>query len=288
MESDSHTSIWKRLAHLFGQKNEENLEHAIIEAHKDGELKFEEGRMLLSILNLGDVQVEDIMTPRSDIDFLPVETPILLAAKLIAETGHSRIPVYKESRDNIVGMIFAKDLLLHLIDPQMEQTVESIMRMSFFVPETKAASELLQEFRARKSHIAIVVDEYGGTSGLVTIEDLLEVIVGEIEDEHDAPREEDTLRISATEYELSGRVSLEDLEEEGIILNSEEVDTLGGYLSLMAGHVPQEGEVFVFDNWSFKVIEADVKQLLRVSATYLSPENQEVASENRIDNNVSV
>lgn len=150
--------------------------------------------------------------------------------------------------------------------------VDRIMRPPFFVPETKISSELLQEFRARKNHLAIVVDEYGGTSGLVSIEDLLEVIVGDIEDEHDAPREEDFRQVAESEYEISGRAYLEDLEPLGIMLESDEVDTLGGYLSLDAGHVPQQGEEFDLAGWRFIVTDADAKQIHKVHARRLTPE----------------
>ena len=140
------------------------------------------------------------------------------------------------------------------------------MRQPFFVPETKIVSELLQEFRARKNHIAIAVDEYGGTSGLATIEDILEEIVGDIEDEHDAPKEEEIHALGDSRYELSGRVYLEDLNELGINLESDEVDTVGGYLCLEAGHVPEAGEKFVVEGWEFTIKEADLKQIRRVLA----------------------
>jgi magnesium and cobalt transporter len=144
------------------------------------------------------------------------------------------------------------------------------MRSPFFVPETKLVVELLQEFRSRKNHLAIVVDEYGGTSGLVTIEDVLEEIVGEIEDEHDAPREEDIRETAPGHLVLSGRALLEDLREYGIHIPDDDVDTVGGYLSLQAGHVPARGEEFAADGWLFTVDEADMKQILRVSATMLT------------------
>jgi magnesium and cobalt transporter len=124
--------------------------------------------------------------------------------------------------------------------------------------------ELLQEFRSRKQHIAVALDEYGGTSGLVTIEDVLEEIVGDIEDEHDAPQEEHIRICGEKHFELSGRAYLEDLTELGIELSSDEVDTIGGYLSLTAGHVPVTGEVFILNGWEFKVLEADAKAIRRI------------------------
>lgn len=261
-------TMWSRLRNIFGHRSRgEDLEQAILEARDDGDLEAQEGSMILSILQLDNMQVQDIMTPRTDFDCLPRGTTILETARCIVETGHSRLPVYADTRDNIVGIIYAKDLLSVLSDPSRhEDAVDSIMREPFFVPETKEVCDLLQEFRTRKNHIAIAVDEYGGTSGLVTIEDVIEVIVGDIEDEHDAPKEEDVHPLGDGRFILSGRAWLEDLEELGICLETDEVDTIGGYLCLEAGHVPQEGETFVCNRWRFTVQEADAKQIRRVLA----------------------
>jgi magnesium and cobalt transporter len=233
-----------------------------MEAREDGELEAEEGSMLLSILRLDELQVQDIMTPRTDMDCAESGTPLVEVAGLIISSGHSRIPIYQETRDNIVGIAYAKDLLPYLLDPAKHQSpIDTLMRPPFFVPETKIASDLLQEFRTRKTHLAIALDEYGGTSGLATIENILEEIVGDIEDEHDAPREDDIRVLDSERYMLSGRALLEDLEELGIILNSDEVDTIGGYLSQLAGHVPQQGESFTLAGRMFTVMEADAKQI---------------------------
>ncbi len=273
MDGDSQRSIWSKISHIFGGKSEDNLEQVIIEAREDGDVEAVESSMLLSVLSLGETQVQDIMTPRTDIACLPHGATIQEAAQSILEHGHSRIPVYKETRDNIIGIIYAKDLLTYLIDNTKsvsEDHVDVIMREPYFIPETKSSAELLQEFRARKNHIAIVVDEYGGTSGLITIEDLLEIIVGDIEDEYDAPREEDVQKINDDEYIFHGRTYLEDINEIGIAIESEEVDTIGGYLSLQAGHVPLVNERFEIAGWEFIVTEADTKQIHKISAQKLS------------------
>ena len=268
MDGESHSSLWSKLGSLFsGKSSEDHLEQAIREAREDGELKAEESSMLLSILSLDELQVQDIMTPRIDIEALPSGTPILEAAGAIVETGYTRLPIFKETRDNIIGVVHAKDLLGSLTHPEERNApVDSIMSQPFFVPETKIASELLQEFRTRKNHLAIVVDEYGGTSGLATIEDLLEVIVGDIDDEHDAPEEEDIRPLDDGSFELSGRAYLDELADMGIQLESDEVDTIGGYLSVDAGHVPQKGEEFHIAGWLFLITEADAKQIHTVLA----------------------
>ncbi len=273
MDEESHSTLWTRLSSLFSGKGEDHLEQAILEARADGELKAEEGSMLLSVLSMNELQAQDIMTPRTDIDCIPSGSTILETAKAIVDTGHSRLPVYQDTKDNIIGIVYAKDLLRSLVDPaHHDGPVDPLMREPFFVPETKLSSELLQEFRTRKNHLAIVVDEYGGTSGIATIEDLLEIIVGDIEDEHDAPKEEDIQTLGANHYLLSGRAYLEDLEALGIKLTSEEVDTIGGYLCLNAGHVPCTGETFTLGGWTFTVTEADAKQIRKIDAAVAAPE----------------
>ncbi len=268
MDRSSDGTVWSHIWKFFGRRNRgDDLEQAVLEARDDGELEAAEGSMILSILRLDDLQVHDVMTPRTDFDCLPSGSTIRDTARCIVETGHSRVPIYAETRDNIVGIAYAKDLLAILGDPQKHDTpINEIMRPPFFVPETKMVIELLQEFRTRKNHIAIAVDEYGGTSGLVTIEDVIEEIVGDIEDEHDTPKEIDIQDLGNRRYSLSGRAWLEDLEPLGIYLETDEVDTIGGYLCLEAGHVPQVGESFVCNEWRFTIEVADVKQIRQVLA----------------------
>lgn len=268
--TEGHSTIWSRLSKLFGHDDEESLEKAILEARAEGEVEPDEESMLLGILRFNDLQVQDTMTPRTDIDCVPDDMPLPDVARIIVRSGHSRIPVYHETRDNIVGIVHAKDVLHSLLDAHNQNAqaadppAAAVMREPFFVPETKSIRTLLQEFRARKQHIAIALDEYGGTSGLITIEDVLEEIVGDIEDEHDAPRQEDIRPLGDGAYELTGRALLEDLEDTGINLDSDEVDTVGGYLSMEAGHVPAPGESFTLDGWTFTVLEADKKLILRL------------------------
>ncbi|WP_374291121.1 hemolysin family protein [Desulfovibrio desulfuricans] len=277
--TEGHSTIWSRLSRLFGHDDQESLEKAILEARADGEVEPYEESMLLGILRFNDLQVQDTMIPRTDIDCVPDDMPLQEVARIIVRSGHSRIPVYKDTRDNIVGILHAKDVLSSLLD-QGEQIppVFKVMREPFFVPETKSIRTLLQEFRARKQHIAIALDEYGGTSGLITIEDVLEEIVGDIEDEHDAPRQEDIRPLGENVYELTGRALLEDLEDLGVELDSDEVDTIGGYLSMEAGHVPGPGERFTLRGWVFTVLEADRKLIIRLRmepADHAVPEPEE-------------
>ena len=282
MDEGSGNSLWSRLAKLFGCGNDdESLEKAILEARADGEVAADEESMLLSILRIDDLQVQDVMTPRTDIDCVPATTSLVETAQCIVNSGHSRIPVFQDTRDNIIGIVHAKDLLRDLINPREVHTVvDVLMRKPFFVPETKGIRELLQEFRTKKQHIAIAIDEYGGTSGLITIEDVLEEIVGDIEDEHDISKEQDIIVLSDNpdkpHLELSGRAYLEDLEDYGINLTSEEVDTIGGYLSLQAGHVPIIGEVFHIDGWTFTIKDANVKLITSILVEKSPTETSEI------------
>lgn len=277
--TEGHSTIWSRLSRLFGHDDQESLEKAILEARAEGEVEPYEESMLLGILRFNDLQVQDTMIPRTDIDCVPDDMPLQEVARIIVRSGHSRIPVYKDTRDNIVGILHAKDVLSSLLEQaDDEPSVPTVMREPFFVPETKSIRTLLQEFRARKQHIAIALDEYGGTSGLITIEDVLEEIVGDIEDEHDAPRQEDIRPLGENVYELTGRALLEDLEDLGVDLDSDEVDTIGGYLSMEAGHVPGPGERFTLRGWTFTVLEADRKLIIRLRmepADHAAPANEE-------------
>lgn len=259
-------SLWHRLTKLFHGNNVDAVEQAIRDASKEGELDKEEGSMLLSVLTLDELQVQDIMTPRTDIACASDQESIKQLAETIISTGHSRIPIYSGNKDNIVGIVYAKDLLEHMLDSaEQGRPAISIIRDPFFVPETKNVFDLLQEFRARKLHLAVILDEYGGTAGLVTIEDVLEQIVGDIEDEHDAPRQEEIAPQPDGSYLIAGRADLEDLKESlPISIVCEEVDTLGGYLTHLAGRVPKPGEEFVLEGALFRVVDSDVKQIHRI------------------------
>ena len=239
------------------------MEQAIRDASEEGELDKEEGSMLLSVLTLDELQVQDIMTPRTDIACASDEESIRDVAELIISTGHSRIPIYSGNRDNIIGILHAKDLLEHLLDVnERDKPAAGMMREPFFVPETKNVLDLLQEFRSKKQHLAVILDEYGGTAGLVSIEDVLEQIVGDIEDEHDAPRKEEISHQEDGSYLIAGRAFLEDLSEAlPISISSEEVDTIGGYLTHRAGRVPEKGEQFTVAGATFIIEDSDVKQI---------------------------
>ena len=265
MAGDGDSKRWTRFFKFFQNHDNDPVEQAIIEAREEGELEPGEGSMLLSILRLDDLQVQDIMVTRTDMACAPADSTIAQVVDIIIESGHSRIPIYSEDRDNIIGVAHAKDLLRYWHNEEKNSlAVTEVMRPTYLVPETKKVKELLQDFRTGKNHLAIAIDEYGGTSGLATIEDIIEVIVGDIEDEHDAPKEEDIQELEGGVLLVSGRTPLEDLQPQGLELTSDEVETLGGYLSQLAGYVPVKGETFTLQNRIFEIADADAKQVRQV------------------------
>ena len=265
MAGDADSKRWTRFFKFFQNQDNDPVEQAILEASEEGELEPGEGSMLLSILRLDDLQVQDIMVTRTDIACAPTDSTISQVVDIIIDSGHSRIPIYNEDRDNIVGIAYAKDLLGYWHTPEKDSlSVAEVMRPAYLVPETKKVKELLQDFRTGKNHLAIAIDEYGGTSGLATIEDIIEVIVGDIEDEHDSPKEEDILPLEDGSLLVSGRTPLEDLLPHGIELTSEEVETVGGYLCQLAGYVPTKGESFTLQDRIFEVTDADAKQVRQI------------------------
>ncbi len=263
MDDGPGSSIWHRLRRVFHNNAPDTVEQAIREASEEGELDQTEGSMLLSVLKLDELQVQDIMTPRTDIACAAYDAPVKDVAEVIIASGHSRIPIYKETRDNIIGIVYAKDILRYSLDADYHtESIISTMREPYFIPETKKALDLLHEFRLRKTHLAVVLDEYGGTAGLVSIEDVIELIVGDIEDEHDAPREEEITVLEGGGYLIAGRAYLEDIAKKtSLELVSEEVDTLGGYLSHLAGRVPKAGEIFTLAGMLWHVQKADAKRV---------------------------
>lgn len=263
MDESSEHGLWPFFSKIFGGRPDQPIEDAIREAQEDGELKAEEMVMLLNVLRLGRKRVQDIIVPRLDIVCAEVDDDLEDVARLLIESGHSRLPIFRNNKDTIIGIVHAKDLLEALLERNNgTPNVSQVMRETFFIPETKNVRDLLQEFKTRKIHLAIALDEYGGTSGLVTFEDVLEEIVGEIEDEYDTPRPADIRVLENKDVLVSGRTPLLDLEEHlELKLDSEQVETVGGYLCELAGRVPSVGENFSLAGHRFTVKEADAKQI---------------------------
>lgn len=208
---------------------------------KEGVIEKEEKEMIKGVFEVGDMVAKEVMIPRVDMVCIEVNSSIDEALKLIRETGFSRIPVYEENRDNIVGILYAKDLIRH-IDKKVKFKIRDIMRPPFFIPETKSLRELLREMQKRKLHMAIVVDEYGGTAGLVTLEDIIEEIVGEIMDEIDE-EEKIIKKVAENEWLVNARARIEEVNEAlGLEIPEEEFETIGGLVFNKLGKIPRVGD----------------------------------------------
>ena len=207
--------------------------------------------MVKGIISLSESNVKEIMVPRIDVVSISLDTPVPEIVTIISDCGHSRFPVYHDTVDNIVGMLYAKDLLHYMVKEESEIDLEKLIRPAYFVPESKKLDSLLMEFQRRRVHIAVVVDEYGGTSGIVCLEDIIEEIVGEIQDEFDNETEE-LLKISEGVYLCDARVNLEWLNEQlGIELPSDDFDTLGGLVFHLFGKIPVRYEKMSYRNIDF-------------------------------------
>jgi CBS domain containing-hemolysin-like protein len=242
---------------------EEEVQAYIDVGREEGILEKEEEKLLLSIVDFGDTRVREVMTPRTDIAYMDVASSLTVLADLFVETKYSRIPVVRGSIDRVVGIVHVKDLL-ESIRKGSSGRIADLVREAYFVPETKKVSELLREFQRRHLYMAIVVDEYGGVSGLVTVEDLLEEIVGEISDEHEDEREMVT-PAGDQKYSVSGKANIalvRELFDRGP--EEEEYSTLGGFLAARLGHIPRPGETHSEADLLFTVEEADRRRVHRV------------------------
>jgi CBS domain containing-hemolysin-like protein len=262
-------SLWAKLKAILIPPDtnlRESLEDVLEEeAGNDESLTGEELHMLRNLLGFKDVRVEDVMVPRADITAVDEKTSLEDLGGLFTESGHSRLPVYKQSLDYPIGMVHIKDLVVMLAGKAPKVPLKALIRDILFAPPSMPALDLLLRMQASRSHMALVVDEYGGTDGLVTIEDLIEEIVGEIEDEYDDQDGPQILTRSGDILEAQARLPIDQLEEKlGITLvdEDEDIDTLGGLVFTLAGRVPQRGEMIIHKNGiEFEVRDADPRRI---------------------------
>jgi putative hemolysin len=236
---------------------------AAVEQQEEGVISQEESRELLqSIVDFTETVVREVMTPRPDIVAVRADTTLQDLRTLFREEQYSRMPVYRENLDNIVGVVFVKDLVA--LPPTAEPPITTLMRAGYFVPESKRVSELLKEMQRRQAQMAIVVDEYGGTAGLVTVEDLLEEIVGEIRDEYDVESETVVEETDGT-FVFSGKVSVDEVMDRlGVEIEREGFETVGGYLLSHLGRMPYVGERFDVDGLDVEVLEVERRRITKV------------------------
>ena len=267
-------SFWRNL--IGGRNGADNLRDTIEELieleDEGGGANAEELTLFRNVLSVRDVTVDDVMVPRADVKAVDVETTIADVAKVMSACGHSRLPVYRERLDDVIGMVHIKDLLACWEEDQATG-ITKIVRKPLFVAPSMPVLELLLQMRVQRLHMALVVDEFRGIDGLVTIEDLVEEIIGEIEDEHDEDTGPGLVRKGADVIDVDARLRIEDFEHEaGPILTEDErgedVDTMGGLVFYLAGRVPGRGEVIGHESGiEFEILEADPRRIRRIRAS---------------------
>ena len=276
-DDDGGSSLWRGMrALIFGDESEptlrDEIEDAIDEAEESrpvaGDLSPAERQMLRNLLHFGERTAGEICVTRGDIIAVPETIGFEDLVRAFADAEHSRLPVYAESLDEVIGMVHIKDVFTASIDPTRDREITSLMRSPLFVPESMGAIELLARMRAERVHLAIVVDEFGGTEGLVTIEDVVEEIVGEIEDEHDIEEVGLLTMLDDGLWEADARLELHDLQEavdRRLTADEDDVDTVGGLTFLLAGRILQPGEsVSHPSGWRLEAIDADGRRIKRV------------------------
>ena len=291
-EADEGGRIWRGLrALLFGDTEEPSLREQIEDAideheheeereqnsssitrtskNKAADLSPLERQMLRNLLHFGEMTADDVAVPRADIIGISEDASFKQLVELFVEAGHSRLPVYRDNMDEIVGMIHIRDAFSILASgDNPPATLESLIRQPRYVPVSMGVLDLLAEMRSTRTHLAIVIDEYSGTEGLVTIEDLVEEIVGDIEDEHDDEPEALFVPLGDGLWDADARAELEDVAETisaDLAEVHEDVDTLGGLAFVLAGHVPEPGEILVHDSgWRLEVTEGDERRVTRI------------------------
>ena len=258
---------------------EEQIRSAVSESEMDGEILEEEKEMFDSIFDFIETDVAEIMTPRTDMVCIEVSAGVPEALELTLEKGFSRLPVYEENRDNIVGLLYIKDLLKYWgKEEASEISLREVLRKPLYVPETKQILELLHEMQEQRMHMAIVLDEYGGTSGLVTVEDIVEEVVGEIQDEYDRVVEVPLRPIDPHTIEVDAKIHIEDVNEalDIDLPEDDDYDTIGGFLFSQMGKIPAPGETFTSKGVEFTILDADERRIKSLRLTLRqSPEGED-------------
>ena len=257
----------------------DEIEQFVKIGEESGALEASERRMIDGIIDFDETRVHEIMIPRTDMIALEAEDTLAEAVKIFIDEGHSRLPVYEESPDNIIGILYVKDTLKNLLDADLTCEVRNLLRKPIFVPETIRTAELLENMRREHIHIAIIVDEYGGVAGLVTMEDILEQIVGEIQDEYDQEAPE-IQKLEDGSYLVQGGISLENLSEAlGSEFESDDAESLGGLVLTLSGSFPEAGEIFEYGGWKIKVEALEDHRITLLNLSKIEHENENETEE---------
>ncbi|MGJ8620364.1 MAG: HlyC/CorC family transporter [Methylophilaceae bacterium] len=273
MASDSEKpSLLERLSHLLLREPEdrEQLVELLHSAYENHLMDSDSLAMIEGVLQVSEMQVRDIMIPRSQMDVIDITDPPETFIPSVIETAHSRFPVIEDDKNDVIGILLAKDLLRYYAGEDFE--VRDMLRPAVFIPMSKRLNVLLKEFRSTRNHIAIVVDEYGGVAGMVTIEDVLEQIVGDIEDEYDYDEDEDNIIKNADgSYRVKALTEIDDFNEiVGTQFSNEEFSTIGGLIVNKFGHLPKRGDHITIENLNIKVVRADSRRLHSIAIEVLT------------------
>ncbi len=266
-EEGEQRSWWERLSlALSGEpKSREDLLHILREARRNGLLDADALSMIEGALKVSELQVRQVMIPRAQMVAVPLQASLAEILRIIVESGHSRFPVTGEDKDEIEGILLAKDLLKYFISQSENFDIQQYIRPAVFIPESKRVNVLLKEFRTKRNHMAIVLDEYGGVAGLVTIEDLLEEIVGDIDDEYDEAEDPFILEVKPGVFRINALTTIEDFNEHfNSRFDEEEADTIGGLIISELGRLPEAGETVTVGNYDFQITKTDNRRLQTV------------------------
>jgi magnesium and cobalt transporter len=289
--SEKERGVFERLLGLFQGEHEvppteEELFEIINASGETGVITDDTHEMLSSVIQLKETQVQEVMVPRTEFSAIAADSKIKAAITIITDKGFSRYPIFHDNLDQVIGILHAKDILKHIDKDLDKLNLREIMRPVYFVPETKKVSELLHEFRTKGIHIAIAVDEYGGTSGLVTISDLVEEIIGKIYEENLPVEKSENLieKIADGVYLVNGKTEIEEIEEIFAIEieHRGKFESVGGLAVFLSGRIPQIGESFVYNNLSLTVTSADKRRVKKVRLKLLS--ETEIQSQNAAEN----
>ena len=274
-DNSGKSGLWSRLFHRGSEEVpvRGDVVAYLTDARRNNLLAAEEHAMLQGVLNVSETQVRDIMVPRSHMVVLDLDDSLAKLRDIIIESGHSRFPVIGDGRDEVVGILLAKDLLRHLVESESSKTfdVKELLRPTVFIPESKRLNALLTQFRESHNHMAIVVDEYAGVAGLATIEDVLEQIVGDIDDEHDAEEAEYINDQGDGRFFVLTLTRIEEFNEYfKVEFLDDEYDTLGGLIMHELGRLPKRGEVLDFSGFRFRVLRADRRRIHSLEVSRVS------------------
>lgn len=277
--------VVKFLILLFGGKvehegpkiTEDELEFLISIGEKEGVLENQKKEMLHNIFEISETYVKEIMVPLNDVTMIEISTPLEEIINIIAKTEYSRIPVYENDTDNVIGILYSKDIIKFVNKGLDKINIKNILKKAYFVPSTKRIDDLLREFQLKRIHLALVVDEYGSIDGLITLEDILEEIVGEIRDEYDKEEEEDIKQIGENQFIIKGRLNIDDFCEYFGIEKKESMDeyeTISGLIFDIADKIPEIGEEYIYDGYKFIVVEKEGRKIQKIKLIKLKTEEE--------------